>query len=460
VTGSVLQESQTSIGGTGQTTLTRTLTFTAGSTAVAICGGPSGTSHTITDSVNGATGWTQALALTTVGGGGVRIFYRNSMAAGSTVITDTYGGSTAFTGLWIVEIGGTSGFDVATTMTTSSTGTARTSPSGTPTVQPGLCLGVIYNDTGGSSTVAATAGTGFTISTQGWDFGSTPLHMATEVQRYTSTAALPATFTVTSGNSTGTTALFFKEAASGTAYTLPVTKANVPVVGESVNLVWSGAAHPYTLSVGTALVPILMGQAFADYALGVSVLSVPVVGETVGFIYTPAGHNAYVLPVVVRSVPVVGESVGLLYTPAAHPYVLPVAMRPIPVVGENVNLIWSGAPISGSLAQFFARFKSMANPIWQPGTAGTNAADVVATISPAITFDRFTVQALTNTLDVQVTCDGLTWVTVAVQDASTTTPTYLATVAAGKVGFLFGRFLGVRCRQSGASAANGVLIGA
>jgi hypothetical protein len=160
--------------------------------------------------VNGATGWTQALALTTVGGGGVRIFYRDNMAAGATVITDTYGSSTAFTGLWIQEVGGTGGFDLATAMTVTSTGTARTSPNGTPTVQPGLCVGFMYNDTGG--TTAGTIGAGFSAGVGGWDFGSTPLHGISENQRYTSLSALAATFTANaSGNNCGTVALFFKE---------------------------------------------------------------------------------------------------------------------------------------------------------------------------------------------------------------------------------------------------------
>jgi hypothetical protein len=99
-------------------------------------------------------------------------------------------------------------------------------------------------------------------------------------------------------------------------------------------------------------------------------------------------------------------------------------------------------------------------PVLAQGTAGTNAGDVVATISPAIDFERFTIHAVTATLDVQVTGDGTNWVTVAVQDAAaTTSTTFVATLTVGKVGLLVGRFLGVRIRQSGASAANGTLIG-
>lgn len=99
-------------------------------------------------------------------------------------------------------------------------------------------------------------------------------------------------------------------------------------------------------------------------------------------------------------------------------------------------------------------------PVLQPGIAGTNAADVVATINPALAFDHFTIHAVTATLDVQVTGDGTNWVTVATQDAASTTPgTLVATLTVGKVGLLIGRFVGVRIRQSGATAANGTLIG-
>jgi len=99
-------------------------------------------------------------------------------------------------------------------------------------------------------------------------------------------------------------------------------------------------------------------------------------------------------------------------------------------------------------------------PVLVQGTAGTNAADVVATINPALDYDHFTIHAVTATLDVQVTGDGTNWVTVAVQDAAATaSATFVATLTVGKVGLLVGRFLGVRIRQSGASAANGNLIG-
>lgn len=99
------------------------------------------------------------------------------------------------------------------------------------------------------------------------------------------------------------------------------------------------------------------------------------------------------------------------------------------------------------------------SPALVQGAAGTNTGDVVATLSPAIDFERFTIHAVTATLDVQVTSDGTNWVTVAVQDASATASgTFVTTLTVGKVGLLVGRFVGVRIRQNGATAANGNLI--
>ncbi len=90
------------------------------------------------------------------------------------------------------------------------------------------------------------------------------------------------------------------------------------------------------------------------------------------------------------------------------------------------------------------------------GVTGVNAGDVLATINPALNFERFCIHAIANTLDVQATNDGTNWVTVAVQDlAATASTTYVTTLTAGKLGMLVGRFVGVRIRQSGASAASG-----
>lgn len=92
------------------------------------------------------------------------------------------------------------------------------------------------------------------------------------------------------------------------------------------------------------------------------------------------------------------------------------------------------------------------------GIVGVNTGDVVASISTAIDFDYFGIHAVVATLDVQVTGDGTNWVTVAIQDSTSTTPgTYVTTLTVGKVGVLTGKFMGVRIRQNGATPANGTL---
>jgi len=219
VTISVLQEQQTSIGGTGQTSLSQSVTFSAGSTALVMTGGPSGTSHTVTDNINGSTGWTSIASLTTVGGGAYRVWKRDNMAAGATNITDTYGASTAFTGIWVAEIGGTSGYDKATVINVQTTGATRSSASTSPTSQPGLFYGFMYNDTQTGS-VAGTASGGYTQGVQGWNFGAGRTFAVSEYIRYTATTAISASFSPSgSTDTTGTVGIYLFEtaAASGAA---------------------------------------------------------------------------------------------------------------------------------------------------------------------------------------------------------------------------------------------------
>jgi hypothetical protein len=216
---------ESSGGGSAVASRALAYTFTSGATAVVVCGGPSGTSHTITDSVNGGTGWTQAIALTTVGGGGVRVFYRNTMTSGSITVTDTFGASTAFTGLAVFQVTQTSGFAVASVINGQSSGTTRTSANVTPSSQPALVVGYMYNDTqpgsGASDTGNSYADMTGSTTTAGafWDFGTgSTLFGHLESKRVTATTALPATFiTVTTGSTTGTAALVFTESGGGGA---------------------------------------------------------------------------------------------------------------------------------------------------------------------------------------------------------------------------------------------------
>ena len=213
---SVLQEVQTSIGGSAQASLLQAITFTAGSTALVMVSAPSGTTHAITDNINGSTGWSNPVPIVTVGGGAFAVYKRDSMASGATTITDTYGASTAFTGIWVAEIGGTSGYDTATVINVQTTGATRTTANGTPSQQPGLIYGFMYNDTQtGSVAGTADTGSGFTQGLQQWTFGSGRTFAVSENKRYTALTAIPATF-IPSGSTdtTGCVAIFLKELAA------------------------------------------------------------------------------------------------------------------------------------------------------------------------------------------------------------------------------------------------------
>lgn len=222
---SVLQEVQTSIGGTGQASLGQAITFSAGSTAIVMVGAPSGTTHAVTDNINGSTGWSNPVTITTVGGGAFAVYKRDNMAAGATTITDTYGASTAFTGIWVAEIGGTSGYNTATTINVQTTGATRTSSNGTPSQQPGLIFGFMYNDTqDGSVAGTADTGSGFTQGLQQWTFGSGRTFAVSENKRYTSITAIPATFIPTGAtDTTGCVAIFLKETVAGPTATIAWT---------------------------------------------------------------------------------------------------------------------------------------------------------------------------------------------------------------------------------------------
>lgn len=311
----------TSIGGSGSTIITVTPTFAASNSADLKLKVPSGTTITsVSDSINGTTGWSLKAGPTTIGAASVYSYVRDGMAAGSPVVTVTLGASTTFMGLKVTVVTGTSGYDGTSTFNSQGTGAGATrasNASGTPTGS-GVALGFIYNDTNNNAGAvdtgsgwAAVTGTDVTAG-RFWDFSTLNLFAAEESKSYAS-GAQTATFTTFASSATGAIVTLFKDAAAGTAYTLSIAKANVPVVGETVTLTYSGASHTYNLSIGTALVPISMGQSFADYAIGVGMLAVPVVGKTVNFLYSPAGHNAFVLSITALAVPVVGKNVNLIY---------------------------------------------------------------------------------------------------------------------------------------------------
>jgi len=297
----------------------------------------------------------------------IQAFVIGSAAAGTTAVTANFSGAINDPSILAIECSGLSGTVAGNKyVEQDSPGTGAdgvtSGNTGTLTTQPCGFFGIGYDITQVAAS-SPTAGTGFTSLTACWAFGGGVAWARPEHKRVTATTALPATFTAADGGSSFMVAAV-AIAEGGTNYTLSVTKANVPVVGQTVTLTYathvytlpvtrlsvpvagqtvnfkvghtlqvtsrsvavagqsvtltyhSGATTNYLLPVGTALVPVLMAPAFAGYALGVTALSVPVAGRTVTFVYAPAGHNVYVMPVSMRAVPVMGQNVGLIY---GHP---------------------------------------------------------------------------------------------------------------------------------------------
>lgn len=219
---------QTSIAGSGASTISVTPTFSAGDSAYLTLKVPSGTTIlSVADSVNGVTGWTLKAGPNTVAAADVYEYIRDNMAAGSPLVTVTFSGSTAFTGLQVTDITGTSGFDTASTAAynVQTTGATRTSGnSGTP-VGTGIAVGFAYNDTNnnagavdtGSGWAAAT-GTGVTAG-RFWNFGTGNAFAIVESKAYTTTP-LAATFTTFTGSSTASIIALFKDATADVTVSL------------------------------------------------------------------------------------------------------------------------------------------------------------------------------------------------------------------------------------------------
>lgn len=88
--------------------------------------------------------------------------------------------------------------------------------------------------------------------------------------------------------------------------------------------------------------------------------------------------------------------------------------------------------------------------------AGVKNGDVLYTSPADITdFSGAVIECVAGTAEVQVSIDGTNWVAataaVLLHDATAVT-TFIATIAAGKVGQLKGRYRRIRVRQNGASA--------
>lgn len=153
-------------------------------------------------------------------------YVANNITGGSTVITATFNSAlAAFRAISVTRISNTSGYDSAASShreanqanpgTSNDAVTTGVVPaSGSITSQPCLINGY-SQQVDGTLTTTVAAGTGFISGGTGWGFGGTA-DMRVESKRLTSTTAVAATFTTTSGTSRwlNIAAIFLESASS------------------------------------------------------------------------------------------------------------------------------------------------------------------------------------------------------------------------------------------------------
>jgi len=211
MTVSVLQERQASAGSSSVTSFALAFSnpVTSGSSLHTFSTTSSIRTHTCADSSNGA--HTSLDQNTATSAGTLAHFNKDTSAAATITVTVSFTSDT-FPAIWIREIGGTSGIDTGHGINVTSSGTTRSGNSLTPTQQPGLISALLYNDSTASG--AADTGSGFVASSpsSGWDWGGGTNFVFAESKRYTSTAAISASFvSVTTTDTTLILSALYKE---------------------------------------------------------------------------------------------------------------------------------------------------------------------------------------------------------------------------------------------------------
>lgn len=203
--------------GTGTTIAASSITLSSASLLVAVVTGVGATSlSSISDSVNGTSGWSIAKQVTNAPLT-LAVAYRENMASGANIVTGTYGAVSSQRGIKLLEITGakTSGALDGTPagqfqLNVGTGADAITSGNTTNANQPGLLVAVCQNY-GNNKNPAA--GTGFTSTRVDWntDIGGCRI----EYKTITTTTAVAGTFTGPSMDSWITIAMVFDEAAGG-----------------------------------------------------------------------------------------------------------------------------------------------------------------------------------------------------------------------------------------------------
>ncbi len=90
---------------------------------------------------------------------------------------------------------------------------------------------------------------------------------------------------------------------------------------------------------------------------------------------------------------------------------------------------------------------------------GVNSGDVLFTSEQVENCSIFTFSTSAGAATLEVTLDGTSWVAVAFMDqTATASTTFVTTTAAGKMYKLEGKYRLIRMKQSGATAATGILM--
>jgi hypothetical protein len=168
------------------------------------------TTWTVTDNSGGSNVYTQlGSTVAGLGGDNEAIFECASVVAGTFTVTHNWGTAGTFRGIHVWTYNGVTGSSITVSNTQNGPGTgadAVTSTNLNPSSQPGALIGHTY-DTNGN---ALNAGTGFTSrSTFPSEAATNGVSTRLEDKRLTSTSAVPATFTLTTGTDKPTTFAFW-----------------------------------------------------------------------------------------------------------------------------------------------------------------------------------------------------------------------------------------------------------
>jgi hypothetical protein len=263
---SILQTAQNSASATGLT-ITKALTSatTSGSYIYVAAANFGSNSNTISvsDSVNGLYNGPVNTINIHAGGGQIQQWWVfNPTGTAAPTVTVTYSVTSTYRAVAIAEIGGSAGPDTAGTYfngayqaNPAASANSITTGNLTPNVANGILIGVVTN--WAANNAGITAGTGFTDISGAtfWQYSSGTNNADFEYLIYSSTSAIPATWTpATTGWDAGSIAMLFKQASGGACtHNFWASNSNFATPNGSSGSYWSvtGAFATPNCSTGT-----------------------------------------------------------------------------------------------------------------------------------------------------------------------------------------------------------------